>query len=256
MVEFETRRSGYDYYHTIDIKNLHFRKHTHRSYEIVFVKTGTLEVNIENNKYIVDSGNAILISPYEIHSFVTEESNQVFSCIFSPEIVEDFYIFTKEKKFLNPVFNFLNCDITLLDEKLNNYFEKKSVLYAVCSKVLKNGTENRKDTKNYELLSKISSYINENICDDISLKTLCIELGYSYNYISGIFKNGFGMNFSSYVNQIRLENASRLLISTNLTSSQISDKCGYKTIRNFNFAFKNYFNMTPKEYRLRHSYSR
>lgn len=250
MIEFETLRSGYDYYHSIDVKNLCFAKHTHRSYEIVFVNSGELEINIEDKLYVINAGKGILIAPYEIHSFVPLQGNRVFTCIFSPEMVRDFYDFTKDKQFLDPVFDFADSPNELLDEKLDNYFEKISVLYAVCSKVLKNGIERKKEIKNYNLLSKISQYLSENIANDISLKTLCKELGYSYNYISSIFKANFGMNFSSYVNQIRLETASHLLISTNLTASQISDQCGYKTIRNFNFAFKNYYHTTPTKYRL------
>ena len=52
MIEFEAKRSPKDYYHTIDICNLNFRQHTHRSYEMVFVKEGILKVQIENIEFI------------------------------------------------------------------------------------------------------------------------------------------------------------------------------------------------------------
>ena len=85
---------------------------------------------------------------------------------------------------------------------------------------------------------------------------MCADLGYSYNYISGIFKKSFGMSFSEYANQLRLDKAADMLKFTNKTSAQTASKCGFSTIRNFNIAFKNYYNMTPKEYRLKHSYGR
>ena len=44
---------------------------------------------------------------------------------------------------------------------------------------------------------------------------MCADLGYSYHYISGIFKKNFGMNFSAYINQIRLDEAVKLLKYTN-----------------------------------------
>ena len=40
MIDFESKRSGNAYYHTIDIHNLNFGQHTHRSYEMIFIKAG------------------------------------------------------------------------------------------------------------------------------------------------------------------------------------------------------------------------
>ena len=52
MIDFESKRSGNAYYHTIDIHNLNFGQHTHRSYEMIFIKAGILKVTIENTEYI------------------------------------------------------------------------------------------------------------------------------------------------------------------------------------------------------------
>lgn len=84
MIDFESKRSGNAYYHTIDIHNLNFGQHTHRSYEMIFIKAGILKVTIENTEYIIKPNYAIIISPYQIHSFETIEYNDVFSCIYSP----------------------------------------------------------------------------------------------------------------------------------------------------------------------------
>mgnify|MGYP006917312195 FL=1 len=47
MIDFESKRSGNAYYHTIDIHNLNFGQHIHRSYEMIFIKAGILKVTIE-----------------------------------------------------------------------------------------------------------------------------------------------------------------------------------------------------------------
>lgn len=82
---------------------------------------------------------------------------------------------------------------------------------------------------------------------------MCADLGYSYHYISGIFKKNFGMNFSAYVNQIRLDEAVKLLKYTNKTSGEIANECGFSTIRIFNITFKNHFGITPREYRKKYN---
>ena len=53
MIDFESKRSGNAYYHTIDIHNLNFGQHTQRSYEMIFIKAGILKVTIENTEYII-----------------------------------------------------------------------------------------------------------------------------------------------------------------------------------------------------------
>lgn len=249
MIEFEIKRSGNGYYHTIDNHNLNFGKHTHRSYEIVFVKKGVLKVNIENEEYILKSDKAILISPYQIHSFETLKDNFVFSCIFSPDLLQDYYDYTKNFDYKNPVFSFDTGDLSILSEQYENVFEQKAVLYKYCSKVMNQGLKEKTEQKNFHLLSLISLYIQDNIKNDLSLKNMCNDLGYSYNYISSIFKKNFGMNFSAYANQIRLEEAAQLIKHTDKTSAEIANECGFSTIRNFNISFKNQFGISPKEYR-------
>lgn len=249
MIEFEIKRSGNDYYHTIDNHNLNFGKHTHRSYEIVFVKKGVLKVNVENEEHILKDHKAILISPYQIHSFETLRDNIVFSCIFSPDLLQDYYDYTKNFDYKSPVFSFDTEDLPILSEQYKNVFEQKSVLYKYCSKVMNQGLKEKTEQKNFHLLSLISLYIQDNIKNDLSLKNMCNDLGYSYNYISSIFKKNFGMNFSAYANQIRLEEAVQLLKHTDKTSAEIANECGFSTIRNFNISFKNQFGISPKEYR-------
>ena len=78
---------------------------------------------------------------------------------------------------------------------------------------------------------------------------MCNDLGYSYNYISSIFKKNFGMNFSAYANQIRTEEAVQLLKHSDKTSAEIANECGFSTIRNFNISFKKQFGISPKEYK-------
>ena len=121
-----------------------------------------------------------------------------------------------------------------------------------CASIIDSGLKEKYEQKNYHLLSQISQYIQENIKNDLSLKKMCADLGYSYHYISGIFKKNFGMNFSAYVNQIRLDEAVKLLKYTNKTSGEIANECEFSTIRIFNIIFKNHFGITPREYRKKY----
>lgn len=69
--------------------------------------------------------------------------------------------------------------------------------------------------------------------------------GYSPSHFSKVFKKLTGMNFSEYLNIIKIENAIMLLRDNNATMTFISLKCGFSTIRNFNRVFKKVTGYSP-----------
>lgn len=97
---------------------------------------------------------------------------------------------------------------------------------------------------------KIRAYLDEHYMDkDISLLKLSEELGYSYKYLSNIFKDIFGKKFTEYINGMRLEEAKRLLEQTDITVSQAADRVGYLSDGTFIKAFKKRYGVTPSKLR-------
>jgi AraC-like DNA-binding protein len=63
------------------------------------------------------------------------------------------------------------------------------------------------------------------------------------------FKKATGKTFSDYVNEIRINEACRLLIQSEKTINQISYECGFETLSYFNRVFLKKKNFTPSNYR-------
>ena len=63
------------------------------------------------------------------------------------------------------------------------------------------------------------------------------------------FKIHTGMSFISYVNDFRVTEARAMLTSTNDSILEISQKCGFSNLSNFNRMFKKAKRMSPKAYR-------
>ena len=63
------------------------------------------------------------------------------------------------------------------------------------------------------------------------------------------FKTKTKKSFVEYLNEIRVSNACKLLLETEMGISEIAYACGYKTASNFNQLFKKLTGTTPKEYR-------
>lgn len=244
---FEIKHSNNNYYTTIGIDNIICVPHCHTSYELLFVTNGKIAANINGKEHIVSCGECIMILPMQIHSYNTIDNSAVKISIFSYDYISDFYTETNGKEFKNPVTDSDSTDIWILN-KANNRFEIKSILYRYCSKLMKNGIKKAEKSSD-DLSTKIVMYIQNNFKNNISLKQMAKEFGYSYNYLSAYFKTRFGCGYAEYVNRFRLEEAVNLLKKTNIAITQIAFESGFTSTRNFNDVFKKKYGISPLSYR-------
>ena len=68
-------------------------------------------------------------------------------------------------------------------------------------------------------------------------------------YLSTIFKESTGINYSAYLTSIRIEKAKELLKKLDLNISQIANQVGYASTRYFSRIFEQESGMKPSEYR-------
>jgi AraC-like DNA-binding protein/ligand-binding sensor protein len=98
-------------------------------------------------------------------------------------------------------------------------------------------------------LRKVERFIWENFSRKISLQEIADISGFSAPYFSTIFKEEMGENLCNYLNRLRVEKASYLLITTDLPLSEISGSCGFEDQSWFSKIFKSYTGMSPGKYR-------
>ncbi len=96
---------------------------------------------------------------------------------------------------------------------------------------------------------KVKNYISKNFMDEIRLGTLADIAGMSPSAFSRFFKLHTGRNLTDYIIDIRLGSASRLLVDTSQSVSEISFKCGFNNLSNFNRIFKKKKGCSPTEFR-------
>lgn len=100
------------------------------------------------------------------------------------------------------------------------------------------------------LIEKAKQYIKDNYADfDVSVEKLCSELHVSPTYFSTIFKRETGMNFVNYLTIVRLEEAIKLLNTTDDKTYIIAEKVGYPEANYFSYVFKKQFGVSPSKYR-------
>ncbi|MBO7115631.1 MAG: AraC family transcriptional regulator [Prevotella sp.] len=90
---------------------------------------------------------------------------------------------------------------------------------------------------------------------DYSAKKLAEDLGTNTRYISAVVNVQFHMNYTSFVNKFRIEEAMTLMVDKRyqeLTMEEVSDMVGFANRQSFYASFFKFMNMTPREYRMKH----
>lgn len=103
--------------------------------------------------------------------------------------------------------------------------------------------------KTNPIIQKACKYIEENLDKDVSLEQLANYLGCSPFYLSKLFKEERGSNYISYVTELRLEKAKKLLGNDSLIIKEITSMVGYNDQNYFSKLFKQKFGVSPTEYR-------
>lgn len=99
------------------------------------------------------------------------------------------------------------------------------------------------------IVQKICLYIEENLSSALTLSEVSAIFHYNSSYLSRMFKAERGEGFSEYVNRVKIERASRLLLETNLKIYQIAEAVGFRDVRYFTRLFSQLTGKTPSEYR-------
>ncbi|RPD43994.1 AraC family transcriptional regulator [Paracnuella aquatica] len=110
-------------------------------------------------------------------------------------------------------------------------------------------TANRTPSYNSRRIEKAMEYLHANFEKNITLGDVARLANMTETAFSRFFKTRTGINFIDSLNDIRLGHASRLLIETTGSVSEIAYNCGFNNMANFNRIFKRKKGCTPKEFR-------
>ena len=99
-------------------------------------------------------------------------------------------------------------------------------------------------------LITVTDYIKHNLtADDLSQGAMAKMAGISKDYFSRVFRGVTGMNYSKWLNMIRLEKATELLADQEKTLTEIAMMSGFQSISSFNRVFREEKGTSPSEYR-------
>ncbi len=251
-----------------DIKEYHKSlsiKHSHSQFlEIIHIIKGCVVYEINQNHYRLTPGDTLVINPQQIHRIF--EADKTLSAIvlginnlqiqglapnyLIPITVSPVISMVSPFKSLQPYF--LLCrNLAMIHNKdylINNpqttlLNSLITIIYNLCKK------NNKTENKGENIAERVKYYLDTHYLEDINLEIMSKKLHLNKFYLAHCFKNYMGVSPMQYVNKRRISEAQILLISTNLTITEISFRCGFNNSSYFQTTFKKNIGITPGQYR-------
>ncbi len=111
------------------------------------------------------------------------------------------------------------------------------------------------DYKNKHKIQQAIEFIQHNFWQELNMAVVSNMISMNYSLFSFEFKKYTGSNFVTYLRDIRMKEAKRLLSETDLKIAEISKQVGYDNEKHFMKIFKNTCGVSPTEYRKNSNYS-
>ena len=103
-------------------------------------------------------------------------------------------------------------------------------------------------SNNRKTIERALEYINNNLSADLTLEKLASAANFNTIYFHKLFKASTGKTLHEYVEDQRIKKSVNLLISTDMTLTQIAYECGFSSQSYFSYAFKRRMGTSPRDY--------
>ena len=235
-----------------------------QSFEILNIITNIystgLYKNIDDFKSANISNNLIYDKSKEFTSLVLS-GNEKAAFEFLNQLLKDSeieYIKTFAHASVNEISKAVHIDIknilphdTDSIDKINTKTKFKELFSKLIYSALKKGYEPK--YSGYDALEAAKSYINEHYSENVTLTDVANHVAFSPSHFSRYFKKETGMNFINYLNKVRIEKATELLVNTRFKVHEICKMVGYIAPMYFYKVFKQHTGYTAQEYRNKFS---
>lgn len=250
------------------------RYHYHDYIEFLYALDTDMNVWISGIPHHMVDGDLIIINSGELHNISFNKDSHYICVKFSPRILyfDDNSLF--EFKYVTPFLSdrspqklfhekdFDNVDVHALSLEIMNEWEQQRPAYelSIRANILKifAGIFRYWEKQNVfhseavmtEPIKNALLYLSENF-DSVTESDAAAFCGLSYNHFSASFKKTVGRSFSDYLTLIRINEAEKLLLSTEKSITDIALSCGFSSTSHFISRFKSQKGITPGQLRKR-----
>ena len=255
-------------YYYVDRNHPRYRMafHWHNEWELLRVTEGELLLTLDEEQHLIKKGDIVLLPGETLHG------GEPIDCVYECLVFDLYGLFGKTeavKTHLRPFFRmdfvpsrfFTEEDIAaanVLDVFANPSespclsLEALSAIANFFSWLIKSGHYQKASNESRwsSRIKPVLEYIEVHYNEDLSLDILSCVIGMNARYFCKVFYSLTHTTPMNYVNSYRIEQATYLLESTDLTITQIATDCGFWESGYFTKVFKKYKGTTPQCHRL------
>lgn len=259
--------------------------HNHDYFELMFVRSGTLKLQIENTIYTYHEGDACLFDRNIHHAEISRANTSILYCCITKDFLDNWpecgmSYCPKDNKLFQQFFHSLEqdkcCSSSFLEFRhisakefipdifscfltMRRELEQQSpgywlVIYGWFCRLLYMLVDPRHHKCDYitfkqeSLVDTVRHFIESSSCR-LTREDISAALHYNSDYLNRVFKENLGMTLSAYCSYIYIKKAASLLLQTDDTVEKIAETVGFKNPSQFYRQFQKHFHMTPQEYR-------
>lgn len=249
-----------------DMKQAHF----HEVHEIYYLVSGERNFTINDHVVKVGKGDLVMIPAGEMHrtTYHASSTHERVAILFGDEMLNELYEdFGREyvmevmgdmivhipegrRGYVEDLMNrmLLEADgIDELSEHLVKVYMNELLLFIF--RCHKSGVQGEGIDVVDEIIQNAAKYIFENSEKNIGLNEIAEMFGMSSSYFSKKFKAVTGFGFKEYLIGVRIKHASRMLITTDKSITEIAISCGFNDSNYFGDAFRRIKGLSPNKYR-------
>ena len=263
------------YYDNLELFDFHcIEWHWHTEFEFVYVETGTVYFGISDKQFALSEGQGVFINSKILHRYFSQGNAIVPNFVLMPYFIAaqdsliyqkyvlpimaspmDYHIFSQDIPWQAQALSLMR-EITAAQEKASDVELVNSYLIQKIWHILYQNTdvEHMGKKENYSASSQarlqlMMQYIHQDFAYNISLSDIADQAKVSKSTALNLFQRYLGISPVTYLINYRLQEAAKLLASTEKKVTVISKDTGFDSVDYFCKAFKKYYKLTPTEYR-------
>lgn len=257
--------------------------HKHTFLEIVYVISGEAIHETAAGSYPVSRGDIIVVNSDSAHAFHEqpgEERFQAYDLMFTPDFLDTslisvrdfgdmcssvlFYSLFPKQQAIGPDLHLAGSSYSVFGVLFNQIYleftgRQKGYLGLVRAYVteliiqlfrkLDSSAGGKLSSRQKRAVAETVNYLRENYQNHITLEELALQVFLSKDYLNRIFKESMGLPMNAFLQRLRIEEACRLLTTTELSAVGIASACGFSDSKTFYSTFRRQTGMTPGQYR-------
>ena len=252
--------------------------HWHDELEVGTVQKGSMYLDINGQKYVLEKGDSIFVNSCTLHAYEGQKNTetQFLNLLFQPLLIYGKRDSVFYETYMRPVLEHSHSSFLILRrdtpkgkaaaeyiEKAGIYMQEKtwgyefrvrnilSELFLIISNLLQHVYKEREKYKSRNLYRtrQMVDFIQVHYNEQLSLEQIADSASISTRECIRSFQNTLGMAPKQYLLQVRIQKACRLLETSEMRIMEIGEQCGFQEQSYFTKIFRRETGYSPGKYR-------